>query len=136
MIEFNAQKAIFEALTASAALMSMVVDVYDCTPQADDSGSDAAFPYITIGDDSISEWDTDTELGAEITLTIHTWSRYHGRSEMKEIQAEIYSILHRACLSVECYNLVGIEFLSSDSFMDPDGKTWHGTQTFRLTVEE
>lgn len=136
MIEFNAQKAIYEALTASAALMAMVVDVYDCTPQADDSGSGAAFPYVTIGDDSVMGWDTDTELGAEITLTIHTWSRYHGRGEVKEIQNEIYTILHRATLSVECYNLVGIEFLSSESFRDADGKTWHGTQTFRLTVEE
>lgn len=133
--EFSIQNTIYDVLSTTSAVTSLA-DVYDNVPQAADAGSDAAFPYITIGEDTLVEWDTDTELGADCTITIHTWSRYRGRKETKQIQGAIYAALHRANLTISGYNLVGIDWLQSESFMDTDGLTRHGVQTFRITIEE
>lgn len=133
--EFSIQNTIYDVLSTTSAVTSLA-DVYDNVPQAADAGSDAAFPYITVGEDTLVEWDTDTELGAYCTITIHTWSRYRGRKETKQIQGAIYAALHRANLTISGYNLVGIDWLQSESFMDTDGLTRHGVQTFRITIEE
>lgn len=134
--ETAVQDAIYDALTGNSSLMAMIRGVYDSVPQATDAGSGSSFPYITIGEDTVNEWDTDTELGADLSITIHVWSRYRGRKETKQIQGAIYSILHRANLAVTGYNLVGIDWLDSQSFMDSDGLTRHGVQTFRVTIED
>ena len=134
--EYAIQDCIADTLKSDSPLMAMVQGVYDSVPQANDAGSGSSFPYVTIGEDTHVEWDTDTELGADVTITIHTWSRYRGRKEVKNIQGRIYEILHRANLSVSGYHLVGIDWLQSESFMDTDGLTRHGVQTFRITIEE
>ena len=42
-------------------------------------------PYVVIGDDTSAQWDTDDTVGSENTLTLHVWSRYYGRAEVKDI---------------------------------------------------
>lgn len=124
------QSAVYTKLAASIA-----TPVYDNSPQVSDSA--LGFPYVTIGDDVVSEWDTDTELGGNAVVTIHTWSRYRGRKETKEIQSAIYQALHRAeDLSYTGFLFITIDFLSSESFMDTDGLTRHGVSTFRVYLEE
>jgi len=66
------QKAIFDKLKASVALMAEVSDVLDAVDEFQD------FPYVTIGEDVISEWDTVSTTGGDGVITIHTWSRYTG----------------------------------------------------------
>lgn len=135
--ESSIQQAIYAALTGNAALMALATGgILDYVPQADDAGADNAFPYVTIGDDTAIPFDTDTSVGADTTITIHVWSRYRGRKEVKQIQGAIYAVLHRATIPVEGQHLVGIDWIQSDSFMDSDGLTRHGVQTFRITVEE
>lgn len=124
------QSAVYTKLDAS-----LTTPVYDNAPQQSDSAK--GFPYVTIGEDVINEWDTDTELGGNPVVTIHTWSRYRGRKETKEIQAEIYDALHRAeDLSYAGFAFITIDFLSAESFMDTDGLTRHGVSTFRVYIEE
>lgn len=134
MFELYAQRAIFEALKNSEPLAELITGVYDDAPQAIDSGAAAAFPYITVGDANVVEHDTDTSTGARLSCVVHAWDRSRGREKLKEIQGQIYNVLHRAKITVYCYDLVDIHFLTSDSFLDSDGKTRHGTQTFELIV--
>lgn len=134
--ELNIQAAIHAALVGDAALMALVEGVYDAVPQASDSGNGAEFPYVVIGDDTHIPFDTDTSVGADTTLTIHVWSRYEGRKQVKEIQGVIYDVLHRQSIPITGFHLVGIDWLGSESFTDSDGLTRHGVQTFRITVEE
>lgn len=134
--ETSVQAAIYAALTAHAPLKAIVVSIIDDVTQPADSGDSSKFPYVVIGDDAHAEWDTDTELGSTATLTIHSWSRYAGRKQIKQIQGAVYDALHRQNISVSGYHMVGIEWLTSSSFMDSDGLTRHGVQTFRITLEE
>lgn len=118
------------------ALHNIITGVYDNTPQEIDAGASSDFPYITIGDDTHNDWSTDTSLGDDATITIHCWSRYRGRAEVKEIQGYVYGILARAELSVSGFHFVTCEFLDSQSFVDTDGLTRHGVQTFRVILDE
>ena len=110
-------------------LMAAVTGVYDHVDQG------SAFPYVVIGEDSAAEFDTDTEIGAESSITIHTWSRYKGRQETKEIQQMIYDILHRAELTITDAKFYGLDWQFSDSFLEPDGETRHGVMRFRLLYD-
>lgn len=129
------QKAIYDALSGNSGLASTVSGVYDNVPQAIDSGANSAFPYVTIGEDVLTPWDTDNSVGVSCSITIHVWSRSKGRKQVKTIQGLIYDILHRADLSVTGYAFVTLEFDSEQSMLDPDGQTQHGVQTFRLVME-
>lgn len=120
------QKAIYAKLSADTSYA-----VYDDVPQ-----ETSAFPYITIGEDNHTFADTDTELMNRVSITVNTWSRYRGRKEIKEMQAEVYNALHRANLVEAGYNFVTITQESSISFLDADGITRHGVQTFNLLIEE
>jgi hypothetical protein len=130
------QTAIYERLSAYAPLTAVITGVYDDVPQAADAGSNAAFPYVTIGDDTLNEWDTDTEQGADTTITIHSWSRARGRKEIKAIQGHIYDALHRYELPVTGHHLIACDWEASESLLDPDGRTRHGISRFRIVLQK
>jgi len=129
--ELAVQSAIYTRLNSQLGY-----NVYDSVPQQVDSSQ--GFPFVTIGEDTLNEWDTDEQNGADVTITIHTWSRYYGRKETKEMQGAIYTALHRqqTNLSYSGYLFVDCFFLSSESFLDTDGQTRHGVQTFRVIIRE
>jgi hypothetical protein len=143
--EAELQKSVFDALLTSVALNTLLAKniedntlpaIYDAVPQADDAGSDIPFPYVTIGDDTAIDWDTDTSVGKEATITIHSWSRYRGRKEVKEIQGAIYETLHLSQLPVDGYDTVLCFSEFSESLVDPDGLTRHGIQRFRIILDK
>lgn len=130
------QTAIYDKLANDTAVTNTVTGIYDKVPQPTDSGASSDFPYITIGEDILNNADTDTELMMQVSITIHVWSRYGGRSETKQIQGLIYDSLHRANLAQSGYKFVTITQGDSQSFLDADGETYHGVQTFNLLIEE
>lgn len=123
------QTAVFEKLNNDVPLNALVVGVFDSVPE------NTEYPYVTVGEDVQNEWDTVDSLGTDCTITIHTWSQGRGRKETKEIQGKIYDALHRAELSYSGYQFVLVDFLNSQSFVDADGLTRHGVQTFRVIIE-
>lgn len=130
------QQAIFNTLSTNAAIVARETPVYDEVPQANDSGAPQVFPYIVVGDDSLVPWDTDTEIGMDGSLTVHTWSRYAGKKELKELQGLIYDALHRVELVIPGYKNVVCALEVSNNFLDADGKTRHGIQTFTMLIEK
>ena len=128
--EIAIQTVIYQTLTAYAPLMAMVEGVFD------DVGESQTFPYVTIGESTHAENDTVAVFGDDSTITIHVWSRYEGRSETKRIQGAIYDALHRAKPTYTGYNIMGIDWVNSQSFIDTDGETRHGVQTFRILIDK
>lgn len=133
-METALQQAIYDTLSNDAGVMALATAVYDYVPQPDDAGDPAKFPYVVIGDDTLNAWDTDTTTGADATITVHTWSRFKGRKEVKAIQGAIYAALNRATLPTTGYSFVTCHLVNSDSFVDSDGITQHGVQTFRVLI--
>ena len=130
------QSAFYDLLTNDAGLSALVVGVYDAVPQAIDSGSADAFPFVTVGEDILTANDTDNINMMNCSITIHSWSRYKGRKEVKEIQDQIYSILQKKDFIQNGFKFVNIEFSSATSFLDSDGETRHGVQEFILIIQE
>lgn len=137
MTFWELQQAILDRLEGFSALTALLASdprasrpaIYDHVPQ------DAAFPYVVVGDTTALEWDTDTSTGHEHTVTLHAWSEYRGRKEVKQIQGELYNALHRHDLSITGEHTVTCEHEYAESLLDPDGITRHGVARFRVLTE-
>jgi hypothetical protein len=119
------QKAIYDRLTGNAALMAIVSGVFDSVPEAQ------AFPYITIGDDTAVDFGTHTWKGQNLTITIHSWSMARGRAQVKDIMKRVYDLLHEQLLTMQGHTMFSMRFDFEQTFLDPDGVTYHGLQRFR-----
>lgn len=109
--------------------------IFDNYPQPGDTGAQL-FPFVSLGEGLLGEWDTDDTFGGDGEVVLHVWSRERGRREVKTLQGYIYAALHRYNLAVEGYTLVALDWVSSESFMDPDGVTRHGVSRFRVLLEQ
>ena len=122
------QKSIFNVLDGDSTLQNLVTDVYDFVPE------NTAFPYVKVGEETSLDNGTKTLQGNEHTLVIHSFSRYRGSKEVKEIMSRIYALLHESSLSVTGASLVNLRFEFSDVIKENDGFTSHGLQRFRAVV--
>ena len=129
--ETVAQEIVYTALNGAISC-----DVYDDAPQLPEGMPDSDFPYVVIGDDQHGPFDTDDQVGASTLINLHFWSRYAGFKEVKGLMGEAYDLLNRAILAKTGYNIVDCIREFSDTFVDPDGRTRHGIQRYRLTIQE
>lgn len=125
------QASVFSKLDAA-----LTYSVYDIPPQPDDSGAKTDWPYVTIGRDIVTPWDTNSEVGFSVTITVHVWSKKAGFKEAKTVQGEIYTALHRQSLSVTGYTFIACDIEQEQVIEDADGITIHGIQTFRIILDE
>ena len=127
------QASVLTALRSTGALTALLGNgsngVLDHVPE------NTAYPYVVIGESRGRPFDTKTEQGMEQTLTIHSWSRYRGMKELKEIMAAVVAALDRQSLSIVGHSLVLLQFESSETQLDRDGLTRHGLQRFRALTE-
>ena len=121
------QKAIYDALVA--ALTASAVPVYDSVPDATEPA------YVVVGEADEEEWDTDTSVGREVRLLVHTWSRYTGMKQVKDIMDTIKATLHNVSLSVAGQVVVLVLLEYSEARLDADGLTRHGVQRFVVLME-
>ena len=122
------QKTVFDALDGDSTLQSLVTDVFDFVPET------TAFPYVKVGEETAVDNGTKTLQGNDHTLVIHTFSRYRGSKETKEIMSRIYALLHESSLTITGASLVNLRFEFSDIIKENDGLTTHGLQRFRAMI--
>ena len=129
------QKGIVSKLRADIALGALIVAVYDDVPQSAASEKSIDFPFVVVGDDSFTDWDTDTEVGYEGDLQLHIWSRKRGKKEIKDIQQAIFDVLNRQTIVVPNCSILDIRFTAMQNFIEPDERTRHGTINFNIKLE-
>ena len=125
------QQAIFTTLTSQPALTTLLGGqrVYDDTPQP------VVFPYITFGQSTLREASTSVAAGDEHIVTLHVWSRAHGRKQAQTIVDLLRIALHDQPLPLIDHHLVNLRHEYSDCRRDPDGETIHGTVRLRAVTE-
>lgn len=127
--QFALQSAIYSALNGDSNLTSTLgASVFD------DVTEGTSTPFITIGEETATEFDTKDLAGSENTINIHIWSEYKGSKETKQIMDRVHDLLHDSSLSVTGFNLVNMRFEFSDIIRDPDGVTRHGIMRFRAVI--
>lgn len=132
--QWNLQTGVYDALTGSGTLQSLIsnpVRVFDHTPQ------DSAFPYLVIGEATTAPFDVKDADGQDNFFMVHTWSRYRGTKELKEIMAAVITALD--CVDLSGL-IIGVEnpltrFEFSDIDFEQDGLTQHGFQRFRAIYQ-
>lgn len=130
------QDAIYTQLNGDSAITSVVKGIYDNHRQVSDPSNNDLFPLITIGDDDLNTFDTDTELGTDAVVTVHTWTRDEHFYGCKLIQDMIYQSLHRATITISDSILIDCFAELQTVARDPDGVTIHGVQQFRVLYQE
>src|SRR3990172_8595728 len=126
------QPAVYVALAAAAVVKAQVGDparVYDAVPM------NTTYPYIELGEVTARDFATKTTDGMEQTITLHAWSRYSGRKQVKDILKAIYDTLNNASLTVTGHTLVLCRFEFADTVREEDGLTYHGVTRYRLIVD-
>ncbi len=123
------QQAVFTALNGNVSgIDSANVSVYDDVPE------NTVYPYVVIGEETAANNGTKDLDGIEHTLTLHVWSQYRGRREIKEIMQSVYQLLHDAAITVSGASLVNIRQEFNNTLMENDGITRHGVMRFRAVV--
>lgn len=121
---WDLQKAVLDNLGGISA------PVFDSVPDNQKA------PYVVIGDDTSLPFNTAGGTGFESTLTIHSWSTYRGRKEIKNLMGEVFDSLDRADLTVSGYTVLGVDSEFDQTFLDSDGVTRHGVQRFRVLMSK
>ncbi len=123
------QKAIFAKLNGNVdGLDGANIPVYDDVPQQSN------YPYVQMGEETSVNNGTKTLDGVEHTLTMHIWSQYRGRREIKTIMKSVYDLLHNTAISVTGASLVNVRQEFSTTLAENDGITRHGVIRFRAVV--
>ncbi len=136
--ELAVAEAVYTRLSGFSSLTTKLADgssgVYSFVEQ-EPTSADADFPYVAIGDTTSVSFDTDTNLGHEQTVTIHSFARARSKKTILQIMGSIYDALHRHDLAVTGYNLVDcIWDDTAEVLQEPDALTFHGVQRFRITT--
>lgn len=128
---WQVQQAVYSALSANAPLNALLggARIYDDVPHA------AAYPYVTMGQTSSSDYGTGSNDGEEHILTLHIWSSFGGRSEAQLIMGAIRDVLHTAHLALSGHALVNLRQQFSDVRREADGITIHGLVRYRAVTQ-
>lgn len=130
------QRSIYGALTGDATLMALITGVYADVRQPDLPEADSDFPYVVIGQDNLSPFDTKTDNGASALCQIDVWSRQNNLTEAKDVASAIYAILQNGSLTITGADHILTRVESETFSSDPDGQTKRGMCMYRVIYDE
>jgi len=132
------QQAIYTRLNDSSVTnllstyYSPLPAIFTDVPQADDSELETAFPFITIGGDTISPFDSKDDLGGSAIVQIDVWDRAASMLDLKTLVDAIDTRLRRQPLSIAGVTHITTELDSCVFSRDPDGKTKRALILYRV----
>lgn len=131
--DWELQVALKAMLAAYAPLVAVLAEGADSIRDHAQQGT--PYPYLVIGEASSLNDDTKSTNGWSFAVTIHCWSDYSGRKIVKEINAHIYDALHHQDIAINGFQCVDCRYESSETFLEPNGRTRQGVITFDIDVE-
>lgn len=123
------QVALYSLLTGDAALMADITGVFDEVPEGQ------AFPYVTIGEFTVTPGGAHDRFGARSTVTLHAWSTYHGRAEISTVVGHLMRLLDHQALNVNGHDTVVVAHEQTVTVPDPDPDVRHAAVRFALVTE-
>jgi len=122
-------EAFYKQLSEDTALKSKVTGVYDYVDE------NTTFPYVTIGDPTVSPFATKTSHGEEVLINLHVYSKYKGKTEAFEILNLMVQAATKSDLQLEGgFSVFRMELEGMNVITDIDGKTKHGIARFKVWV--
>lgn len=130
---FDLQKAVYVALVDASltdATGTSNIEVFDDVPEG------TAYPYVSIGEDTAVDVSSKDNTIFEHTLTIHVWSQYRGRRDIKELMEQVHNALHNVTITVSGASLCNLRQEFQTTLLENDGITRHGVMRFRAVVSD
>jgi len=131
-ILFDAQQALFDALSANADVQALLGEnprLYDYVPQG------AVYPYVVYGPARVTPYDAKNDASFEQIVTFNVWSQYRGGKETRALFQALYNVLHRAEIALDGNPFLYAEFHSADFALDSDGLTYHAAVRFTVITQ-
>lgn len=108
------QQAIYGRLSGDAELAGLGAAVYDEVPE------DAARPYVRLGEATAVPDNAHSQIGWEVTQTLHVWSDYAGHAEATGIAGRIVELLdHQPMTPAAPHVVTQVRFEFSQTLIDP-----------------
>lgn len=134
----EAQKTIFETLSQDAALQTLLgttpsqPKVYDSVPDNE------PYPFVKIAIKPMSDRANHDWDGVQFQYQVDVWYRAPGQGDLKvqQIQQRIDELLHNQDICIDGWNVVVHRRSTVDILDEPDGRTKHGVQIFKLFLGE
>ncbi len=132
------QKTIYETLCADVALQTLLgatpatAKVYDSVPDQ------KSYPYVTMQIKPMTNRDNHDWDGVGFNYQINVWYQGPGQGDLKvqTIQKRIDELLHKQDICVEGWNIIAHLRSTVDIIDDPDNRTKHGVQIFKIFLGE
>jgi len=132
------QKTIYETLSQDTALQTLLgttplnPKVYDHVPD------NQPFPFVRMSIKPMSDRANHDWDGVSFSYTIDTWVQAPNQGDLKvqQIQKRIDELLHQQDICIDGWNIVVHRRATVDILDEPDGRTKHGVQIFKLFLGE
>lgn len=126
---WSIQVAIYQALTSDTDLMADVTDVLDYVPRQ------TKFPYVSIGELTVSPRGAHDRFGARTTITLHGWSTYHGKRQVATIGDHLLRILDHQPLDIDGHHAVYVHHEQTVTQTERDNDIRHISCRFAVETE-
>ncbi len=114
--------------TAYAPLAAIFTDV----PQSIDAEKESNFPFITIGADTITPFDSKDNVGGSGIVQIDIWDRASSMLDLKALSDVVDARLRRQAMTISGVTHITTELDSVVFTRDPDGKTKRALILYRV----
>jgi len=128
------QAAVFNALSANAALGALVEGIYDAPPAS--NGTPPLGSYITLGDEEAKDRSSASHKGVTLDFEVNIHSDFAGFSAAKAIAAEVVDTLAWADLGLTRGQLVVLRFLKSRTRRGAAPQTRRIALVFRAILDD
>ena len=125
---FALQERIYSTLNGDSTLGGLVNGIFDSVPEGQ------TLPVVIIGAQSTSDNGSKNLDGRDYIFNVDVYSDYIVMKEIKNIQKEIYRLLHESSLSVSGASFVDCRCEFTTDILEDDGITRHGVMRFRAFV--
>lgn len=126
---WNLQLAIYDRLSTDIALNEKITGVYD------EVGEGILFPYVTLGETTVSPFETKLSYGENIVNVLHCWSQYPGKKQTYEILDLMLQAITKEPFTIEGFSLIRVNIEPNMQVItDIDGTTKHGILRLRFVI--
>ena len=129
------QTGLYAKLIADAPLMALITGVYADPQQQPASEDRSSFPYVVIGEDVGTSWDTKTDFGTSASVVIDVYSRSNNLLEVKQIAGAVKLALHYTDLTIIGANHVMTVVETISALRGSDGVTKRAIIQIRVVYD-
>ena len=128
------QRGLFERLSTAPTLAALSGRIFDDAPhRSSDAGAD---PYVTLGDETVTPWNTATDRGATHLAQIRVHAPQRGFLAVKDVASAIIDLLLDAPPLLSRGTVISHEFLRAETRREDGGALRRVDLTFRFVIED